>query len=92
MGKKPQPLESWWPSLGPLFTLLVGIGLVTMGYFRFGLLVIAAAAVLAFVLRLRLSDKAAGMLAVRSRKADLIVLGALSVGLVVLAIWVPAPR
>lgn len=63
-----------------------------MGYFRFGLVVIAAAAVLAFALRLRLSDKAAGMLAVRSRKADLIVLGVLSVGLVVLAIWVPAPR
>lgn len=63
-----------------------------MGYFRFGLVVIAAAAVLAFVLRLRLSDKAAGMLAVRSRKADLIVLGVLSVGLMVLAIWVPAPR
>lgn len=63
-----------------------------MGYFRFGLAVIATAAVLAFVLRLRLSDKAAGMLAVRSRKADLIVLGVLSVGLVVLAIWVPAPR
>lgn len=63
-----------------------------MGYFRFGLAVIATAAVLAFVLRLRLSDKAAGMLAVRSRKADLIVLGVLSVGLMVLAIWVPAPR
>ena len=92
MGRRPQPLESWWPSLSSLFTLLVGIGFVTMGYFRFGLLVIAAAAVVAFVLRLRLSDAAAGMLVVRSRKADLVVLGVLCAGLVLLAIWVPAPR
>ena len=92
MGRRPKPLESWWPSLSALFTLLIGLGLVTMGYFRFGLLVIAAAAVVALVLRFRLSDSAAGMLVVRSRKADVLALSVLSVGLVALAIWVPAPR
>ncbi len=92
MGKQRQPLEHWWPSLASLFTLLVGLGLVTMGYFRVGLLVIAGSALLAFVLRFRLSDEAAGLLVVRTRKVDLILLGVLALGLLTLAIWVPAPR
>lgn len=63
-----------------------------MGYFRVGLLVIAGSALLAFVLRFRLSDEAAGLLVVRTRKVDLILLGVLALGLLTLAIWVPAPR
>lgn len=92
MGKQRQQLEHWWPSLASLFTLLIGLGLVTMGYFRVGLLVIAGSALLAFVLRFRLSDEAAGLLVVRTRKVDLILLGVLALGLLTLAIWVPAPR
>jgi len=75
-----------------LFILLIGLGLVTMGYFRVGLLVTAASAITAFAFRFRLSDEAAGLLVVRTRKVDLIVLGVLALGLLILAIWVPAPR
>lgn len=63
-----------------------------MGFFRVGLLVIALAALTALVLRYHLSDRAAGLLVVRTRKVDLFVLAILSVGLLVLALWVPAPR
>jgi hypothetical protein len=92
MGRYRQPLEHWWPSLSAVFILLIGLGLVTMGYFRIGLLVVAASAVTAFLFRLRLSDESAGLLVVRTRKVDLVVLGTLSLGLVILALWVPAPR
>lgn len=92
MGRYREPLEHWWPSLGSLFILLIGLGFMTMGYFRFGLLVVAASAVTAWVLRFRLSDDAAGLLVVRNRRSDLIVLGILAIGLLILALWVPAPR
>ncbi|MFZ9988201.1 MAG: DUF3017 domain-containing protein, partial [Candidatus Nanopelagicales bacterium] len=58
---------------------------------RIGSLVLAASLVLAFVLRLVLPQDRVGMLAVRSRRVDLVVLGSLAAALVVFALWVPPP-
>ena len=52
---------------------------------------LAASLVLAFALRLFLPADRAGMLAVRSKRVDLIVLGTLASALVVFALWVPPP-
>ena len=52
---------------------------------------LAASLVLAFVLRLVLPSHRAGMLAVRSKTVDLVVLGVLAASLAVLALWVPPP-
>jgi hypothetical protein len=52
---------------------------------------LAASLVLAFVLRLVLPSDRAGMLAVRSKRVDLIVLGALGGALVIFALLVPSP-
>ena len=47
---------------------------------------------LAFFLRLLLPQSDAGLLAVRSKRVDVIVLGVLAIGLTVFALWVPAPN
>jgi hypothetical protein len=52
---------------------------------------LAASLVLAFVLRLILPADQAGMLAVRSKRVDLVVLGTLAAALVVFSLWVPPP-
>ena len=52
---------------------------------------LAASLVLAFFLRLVLPDNRAGMLAVRSKRVDLVVLGTLAAALVAFSLWVPPP-
>ncbi len=84
----------WW-SQWPLAVVLLGVaaslGVVALDQFRVGSLLLAASLVLAFVLRLVLPNDRAGMLAVRSKRVDLIVLGALGGALVIFALWVPPP-
>ena len=46
----------------------------------------------AIFLRLLLPPSEAGLLAVRSKRVDAIVLGVLAIGLTVFALWVPAPN
>jgi hypothetical protein len=58
---------------------------------RLGLAMIAGAVGLAAVLRLVLSPRAAGLLAVRTRALDVATLLALTAGLVALAVLVPFP-
>lgn len=65
--------------------------IVALDHFRIGSLVLAASLVLAFVLRLSLPADRVGMLAVRSKSVDLVVLGSLAAALVVFALWVPPP-
>lgn len=52
---------------------------------------LAGSLVLAFVLRLALPADRVGMLAVRSKRVDLAVLGTLAAALVIFALWVPPP-
>lgn len=84
----------WW-SQWPIAVVLVAVGasllVVALDRFRIGSLMLAASLVLAFVLRLILPADRAGMLAVRSKRVDLIVLGTLAGALVVFALWVPPP-
>jgi hypothetical protein len=84
----------WW-SQWPIALVLAGVvaalAVVALDRFRLGSLMLAASLVLAFVLRLVLPDDRAGMLAVRSKPVDLIVLGTLAAALVVFALWVPPP-
>lgn len=84
----------WW-SQWPIAVVLVAVGasllVVALDRFRVGSLMLAASLVLAFVLRLILPADRAGMLAVRSKRVDLMVLGTLAGALVVFALWVPPP-
>ena len=84
----------WWAQW-PIAVVLVAVGasllVVALDRFRVGSLMLAASLVLAFVLRLILPADRAGMLAVRSKRVDLIVLGTLAGTLVVFALWVPPP-
>ena len=84
----------WWAQW-PIAVVLVAVGasllVVALDRFRVGSLMLAASLVLAFVLRLILPADRAGMLAVRSKRVDLMVLGTLAGALVVFALWVPPP-
>ena len=78
----------WRPLAIVLVVVAAGLPLVLVN-FRLGAIVLGAAAALGFFLRLLLTDEAAGILAVRAKYLDLIVLSALAGGLFVLAIAVP---
>ncbi|MFM9135574.1 MAG: DUF3017 domain-containing protein [bacterium] len=84
----------WWHEW-PIIIVLTGVAaalvVVALDRFRLGSLILAASVLLAFVLRLVLPKSQAGMLAVRSRTTDLIVLGGLGAALAVFAFWVPPP-
>ncbi len=90
---RPRP-RRWWRQW-PIALVLVGVAasliVVALDHFRIGSLTLAGSLVLAFVLRLVLPSTQAGMLAVRSRTVDLVVLGSLAVVLAVFALWVPPP-
>jgi hypothetical protein len=70
---------------------VASLAVVALDRFRLGSLMLAASLVLAFVLRLILPADQAGMLAVRSKRVDLVVLGTLAAALVVFSLWVPPP-
>ncbi len=72
------------------FVILVGMGLIATEYWRRGLTIVGAAAVLAGVLRLVLPARRAGWLVVRSRPIDVLCFGFLGVALAAAAIAVPA--
>lgn len=90
----PSRRRRWWAQW-PIAIVLLGVVaalvIVALDHFRIGSLVLAASLVLAFGLRLVLPAHRVGMLAVRSKRVDLIVLGALASALVVFALWVPPP-
>lgn len=74
-----------------LACVAVSLAIVAIDRFRLGSLLLAASLVLAFLLRLVLPSDRAGMLAVRSKKVDLVVLGVLAAALAIITISVPPP-
>lgn len=72
------------------FVVLVGMTLIATEYWRRGLTIVGAAAVLAAMLRLVLPARSAGWLVVRSRTIDVLIFGFLGVALAATAIAVPA--
>lgn len=75
-----------WPVVPPLLGMLVGLGVLATGDWRRGLLLIGAAVALAGVIRLVLPERAAGLLAVRHRWFDAVVLLLLGAAIVVVAL------
>ncbi|MFZ8980017.1 MAG: DUF3017 domain-containing protein [Candidatus Nanopelagicales bacterium] len=90
----PSRRRRWWTQW-PIAVVLVGVAvsltIVALDHFRIGSLMLGASLVLAFVLRLALPSDRVGLLAVRSKSVDLVVLGTLAAALVVFALWVPPP-
>ncbi|CAB4879309.1 MAG: DUF3017 domain-containing protein [Actinobacteria bacterium] len=80
----------------PITVVLLGIGIslfmIATDHFRRGSIVLSASVMLAMFLRLMLPSADAGMLAVRTRRIDVIVLATLAIGLSVFTYWVPAPN
>jgi hypothetical protein len=75
--------------LAVLAVCLVGIGLVTSGDWRLGVKVMAGALGAAAALRLVLPSRDAGMLAVRHRAIDVLLLAAMGGALWFLAVSIP---
>lgn len=90
-----RPARRGWLRQWPLTLVLCGVGvamlLIALDYFRRGSIVLSASVLLAAFLRLLLPEDDAGMLAVRSRRVDVLTLGVLGVGLTVFTFWVPPP-
>ena len=74
-----------------LASVFLSLGTVAFDHFRRGAVLFSFAFVLAFFLRLLLPESDAGLLAIRSRRIDLVVLGILSLAVSVLSLVVPPP-
>jgi hypothetical protein len=85
-----------WPRASRAYLLvialvLLGLGIVLVGSYRPGSLLVGAAVGLAASLRAVLPQEAAGMLAVRGRRVDTLVLAMVALAVIVLAVVVPPP-
>ena len=74
------------PLLAAILVVGAGLLLVTFGYWRRGLVVIGLALVGAAVLRLLLPLRRVGLLAVRSRTVDVLLMGGTGVALTILTL------
>lgn len=81
-----------WPLLIIVAGVVVGLGIAVLGEWRMGALVIGTSLTIGAVERTLLTRRAAGMLQVRSKAFDVILLLAMGVGIIVLAILVPDHR
>jgi len=84
-------LRQEWPITAALTVVVIGLVVVASGHFRRGTVVLSFGVALALFLRLLLPSSEAGLLAVRSKRVDVVVLAFLAVATSVLALWVPPP-
>ena len=94
--QEPPPIRGGWVGRQwPLLTVLgggvTGLGLVAVNHFRPGCLILGGSVLAAGVARLLLPSRRVGLLVVRSRPFDVMVLFVMGLSLVVLAVVVPAP-
>ena len=89
---EPQPRRfREWP-IGLVLACVAGsLAVVAANHFRRGTYMLAATVLLATGLRMLLPTREAGLLAVRSRFVDVLVLGFLGAGMLTLAYLVPKP-
>ncbi|MCF8526491.1 MAG: DUF3017 domain-containing protein [Candidatus Nanopelagicales bacterium] len=80
-----------WPITLVLAGVALAMILIALDSFRRGSVVLSASVLLAAFLRLLLPEGDAGLLAVRSKKIDVITLGLLGLGVTVFTFWVPPP-
>jgi Protein of unknown function (DUF3017) len=81
-----------WPLLAVLGGGLVGLGLVALDHFRSGALLFGVSVLFAALARLVLPVRRVGLLVVRSRAFDVLVLVVMGSAVVVLAVIVPPAR
>ncbi|MCW5951998.1 MAG: DUF3017 domain-containing protein [Propionibacteriaceae bacterium] len=86
-----QQVLGQWPLATVLAGVAAGLGIVAFGHWRMGTTLIGAAITLGGLLRL-LPQQRVGLLAVRSKALDVVVLLTLGIGIIVLAFWVPPSR
>ena len=84
-------LRREWPLVVSLGVVVVGLVVVASGHFRRGTVLLSFGVTLALFLRILLPSDRAGLLAVRSKKVDVVVLAVLAAGTSVMALWVPPP-
>jgi hypothetical protein len=89
-GRTPGWLRQW-PTIIVLAGVSLAMVLISLDSFRRGSVVLSASVLLAAFLRLLLPDSDAGMLAVRSKKIDVVTLGLLGLGVTIFTFWVPPP-
>jgi len=82
-------VKQQWPILSVYLGILASLIVVIYVDFRSGAILLSLSVLLAFILRLRLPDSAAGLLRVRRRRVDLTVLATLGTFLLILALVVP---
>ena len=75
--------------LGVLVVTAVGLGIITQGDWRLGVKWIASALALAALVRLVIPAQQAGMLAVRRRAIDVVILAGLAIALWFLSTSIP---
>lgn len=80
--------KQWRPLILVLVIAGVGLALVWVN-FRLGALTLAASTATALAIRAFRSEEDAGLLAVRAKYLDVLVLAGLTAGLAVLGLWVP---
>lgn len=81
-----------WPLLIVVAGVALGLVIVVLGQWRFGCLVIGSVLGIAAVERVALSNREAGLLQVRSKAFDIIVLVGMGAAIITLAIVVPDGR
>ncbi|MGC3953292.1 MAG: DUF3017 domain-containing protein [Propionicimonas sp.] len=86
-----QQVLGQWPLATVLAGVAIGLGIVATSHWRLGTTLIGAAITLGGLLRL-LPQQRVGLLAVRNRALDTVVLLTVGIGIIVLAFWVPASR
>ena len=80
-----------WPIAIVVLGLVLGMVVVALGYFRAGAVTMSGAALMALFVRVLLPTREVGLLAVRSRWVDVVVLAMLAFSLALFAFWVPTP-
>jgi hypothetical protein len=82
-------VKQQWPILSVYLGISAALLVVVYVDFRVGAILLSLSVLLAFLLRLRLPDSAAGLLKIRRRRVDLTVLATLGTFLLILALVVP---
>jgi hypothetical protein len=91
-GTRPAPRRRPDPLLAVVITVLVGVGIAALHHPRTGMYVVCAGLGAGALLRLVLSPRNAGLLVVRKRRIDVVVLAGLAVALGVFAAITPFPH
>ncbi len=79
------------PLVVVLLVSVAGLAAVALGYWRKGLLLVGCGLVAGALLRLVLPTRRAGLLAVRSKGLDVVMLGGLGLVVALLAALIPTP-